>query len=149
MDSVAKLLWGDFGKVGFLWEELPQEPIGVLVQATFPRSIGVGKKAGNIKPLAEFLMLAELLAVVEGEAKGGAGQFLKERNGCLVDASASAVGTKSGQEELGRLVHAGEYRSPMAFTHNGVSFKMTNLPFLFRLHWTCFNTYAMGNLSTT
>jgi hypothetical protein len=79
----------------------------VLVQATLPRSVGVGKKAGNIKRLAEFLMLAELLAIVEGEAQGSAGQFLKERNGCPIDASAGAVPSgccanraKSSQEEF-------------------------------------------------
>jgi len=92
-------------------------------------------------------MLAKLFAVVEGEAKGGAGQGTKERNGCLVDTSGGAVGTKSGQEELSRLVHVGEHRSPMAFTYYRVSFEVAGALFLLRLHWTCFNTYAMGNLS--
>jgi hypothetical protein len=94
-------------------------------------------------------MLAKLFAVVEGEAKGCAGQCLKERNGCLIDNSGGAVGAKRCQEELSRPVHPwlakDHHCSSMSLTYYRVSFKVADVLLFTRFHWAGFNTYSIGN----
>ena len=48
----------------FLWKELADEPVHVLVGTAFPRGIGVGKEEVSIEFLGDSLMLGEFLPIV-------------------------------------------------------------------------------------
>ena len=56
-----------FVEVGSLGQVLPDEPVGVFVQATLPRMIGVGEVAICFQHLGDLHVVGELLAIVIGQ----------------------------------------------------------------------------------
>jgi len=57
------------GKVGFLWKVLSDKAVGVLVGASLPRRIRVGKEEVGIEGFGDLLMAHELDAVVARDGK--------------------------------------------------------------------------------
>ncbi len=54
-------------EIGALGQVLADESVGVLVEPTLPRMVGVGKVALCVEFFGDGLMIGELLAVVIGE----------------------------------------------------------------------------------
>ena len=57
------------GKVGFLWEVLSDEAVGIFVGASLPGRIRVGKEEVGIKAVGDSLVTRELDAVVGSDGK--------------------------------------------------------------------------------
>ena len=70
MDALD-LFGRDWSKAGAFRELLANEAVGVLVQAAFPRVIGLGKIESSFQFLSDALISGELFAIVGSEAKEG------------------------------------------------------------------------------
>jgi hypothetical protein len=50
-----------------LWKELSQQPVGVLIEPTLPRAVGLRKVHLRLQTTCNEFVLSELLAVVKGQ----------------------------------------------------------------------------------
>ncbi len=53
-------------EVHFFGEELPDEPVHILIGPSLPRSVGMREEEIEIQFLSDFFMLSELLTIVGG-----------------------------------------------------------------------------------
>ena len=63
----VKVILGEPGQVSAFGQVLPQESIGVLVAATLPGAMRVGKENRDTGRIRQTLMLTHLLALVIGQ----------------------------------------------------------------------------------
>lgn len=62
--NLPDLFIGDFSEVGLLWEILPDQAVGVFVQASFPRVVALCEVSPRSQCLIDQRMFCKLLAVV-------------------------------------------------------------------------------------
>ena len=68
LDRQVKLLLGNPSEVAAFWEELPKQPIEVLVAAALPRVVRMGKVNGHAGVPLQLFVVCHLGAIVQGQA---------------------------------------------------------------------------------
>ena len=84
-----------------LGKELSEQSIRMLIQASFPRMIGIGKETPEPQGCCQLLMTTELFAIVKGHrVPEGRGHRLKEPEGDLIDLLNVLIPREACQQEL-------------------------------------------------
>ena len=95
-------------EVGVLGEEVPNQPVGVLVGAPLPRGVGVGEVHHHVGLRAEKLVLGHLQAVVVGHGEPDLLRQLAQLPGeGLADLRGRSVLQGHDDQEAGAPLHDG------------------------------------------
>jgi hypothetical protein len=126
VDGVFNGLFRDLRHVASLWNELPDEAVGVFVGAALPGAVWVGEVDGDSGPVLDGFEGGELLAVVEREGPAqllwkrhqGARQGLGDGDGLacvrLGRDEVSALALDQGQDAPGSALAFDEIALPIA-----------------------------------
>ena len=128
MNHGLKLLRGDGKEVTFFGEILPEQAVGILIQAALPGTVGVSEIDASVQTLLHVLITKELVAVIYGEGtQQGPGESGEGSAYSVCQRFCLAVRHEGGNQETGPAVYKSRGRALALSAADGITLPMAVL----------------------